>query len=423
MSKTLGQWALVLAAVPTLVVFGVSEARAQSRAQPLTLGHALEAMRAQHPLLGAADAEIEAADADAVGAGLWTNPVLDASYTPGVVQSSYDPSGYISWGITQFFEVSDTPGARARAARLREDATRSDRDALANELSIEVEQAFVDACNALAVRELWRTRVEMLRTVGAIVETRVGAGAAPRYDASRFAIVLRRAETSLGQAEAALATSRGELRAAIGPGVAELEGDPVCEGLGPPDLPSLETLIAQLTDRPDLVAARSRASAADATTTVASRAVLPGFGLRLGGAFGQGPGQVDLYAGVVLPLPVIDYGQGTIRAAEHRASSAHRQVESLEISSEARLRGLYQGAVVARETESATASSRGRSTEMLDEARAGYESGQFSVLELADAFDAWGELGLLTLEASLAARHAELDLARELGRSLRGGVR
>jgi outer membrane protein TolC len=56
---------------------------------------------------------------------------------------------------------------------------------------------------------------------------------------------------------------------------------------------------------------------------------------------------------------------------------------------------------------------------MLDEARAGYESGQFSVLELADAFDAWGEIHLVALDARRTARDAELALARELGRSLR----
>ncbi|MFN7699660.1 MAG: TolC family protein, partial [Deltaproteobacteria bacterium] len=182
-----------------LLVAVVSSVPAPSVAQELTLARALGVMRAEHPLLRAADADIDAAEAEVVDAGLWSNPVLDASYNPGVVQSSYGAAGYLTWGLTQFFEVADTPGARARVARLREAATRSDRDALASELSIEVEAAFVHACDAAARHELWQARLEQLRTVASIVETRVEAGASPRYDRDRFAIVLRRGEASLAR--------------------------------------------------------------------------------------------------------------------------------------------------------------------------------------------------------------------------------
>lgn len=407
----------ILILLGLVMCLGVLPTRAS--AQGFTLDRALSAMRDGHPLLRAADAEVDAADADVVDAGLWSNPVLDASYNPGVVQSSYDPAGYLTAGLTQFFEVSDTPGARARVARLREAATRSDREALANELAIEVEAAFVHACDAEAHRALWQTRLEQLRTVESIVATRVEAGAAPRYDRERFALVLRSAEASLARAEAELSAARGELRASIGPGARAIAGPPVCEGLEVPPLPPREALEATLADRPDLAAARSRAEAADASIAVASRSVMPGFALRLGANFGAAPGQVDLYAGVALPLPMLDYGQGSIRAAEGRAASAHRQLEAREVAAAERLAALHESAEIAREAEVRVGASVASSASMLDEARAGYESGQFSVLELADAFDAWGEIHLVAIDARRTARDAELALARELGRSLR----
>jgi cobalt-zinc-cadmium efflux system outer membrane protein len=245
---------------PVLVSALASATPTPAEAQELTLDRALAVMRREHPLLRAAEAELDAADADAVDAGLWTNPVLDASYNPGVVQSSYDPAGYFAWGITQFFEVADTPGARARVARLREDATRSDRDALARELEIEVEAGFVRACDAEARRALWQMRLEQLRTVDSIVEARVDAGAAPRYDLERFSIVLRSAEAALARADAELAAVRGELRATIGPGARTLAGPPVCDGLDAPPLPTREALEGALVERPDLVAARASCS-------------------------------------------------------------------------------------------------------------------------------------------------------------------
>ncbi len=57
--------------------------------------------------------------------------------------------------------------------------------------------------------------------------------------------------------------------------------------------------------------------------------------------------------------------------------------------------------------------------EMLTEAQAGYIAGRFSVLELADAYAAWRDARLRGSDLATDARRAELDLGREIGRSLR----
>ena len=57
--------------------------------------------------------------------------------------------------------------------------------------------------------------------------------------------------------------------------------------------------------------------------------------------------------------------------------------------------------------------------EMLREAQAAYLAGRFSVLELADAYAAWREARMRALNLAAAARRAEIDLGRELGKPLR----
>jgi outer membrane protein TolC len=56
---------------------------------------------------------------------------------------------------------------------------------------------------------------------------------------------------------------------------------------------------------------------------------------------------------------------------------------------------------------------------MLQEAQAGYLAGRFSVLELADAYGAWRESRLRALDLAAAARQAEIELGRQVGKSLR----
>lgn len=404
-----------------------------SGTQSYDLDAAIDAMRAAHPALVAARLGIDAARGDETDAALWSNPVATGLWTPAVTRSTYDPAGYVSWGVSQFLELSDTPGARRRAAALLVRAAEDDSRATERLLALEVESHAVALAASTRRRDIADTYVRSLGDAARIVDARVNAGAAPQYDASRIAIALAAARADLAEAEADVLRARGELRASIGPGVEQLHGELRFDLDEAPNLPSTQALLTALRDdRADLASLRQQASSASASIDVARRAVFPGLTLTLGGDFGGGPGQLDLLVGVAVPLPVIDVGQGTIAAAEARADMARAVVDAVELPTREQITAIHDEVITRRAALDAyRATGVSASDAMLSEARAGYEqgsaSGRFSVLELADAFEAWRDAKVREVDLLENTRDAELDLGRAIGASLRassaGGAR
>jgi cobalt-zinc-cadmium efflux system outer membrane protein len=404
-----------------LLCFTSSPARLYAEEARFSLADALRAMRAQHPLLKNVELSVSAAKADQVVAKLWTNPSLSGSYTAGLHRSSYDNVGYVSYGLTQFLELSNAPGARKRAAALLVAAARADLAATDVQLSLDVEAAIVSVALAERKVALIDGALRLLEQAADVVDKRVLAGASPRYDQARIAVTTATAHADLGVARADQARAWAELRAAVGPGMRALQGTPdyVLEDAAPlPEPSALLEILAQ--HRPDVEAAKSRARAAEADVSVAKRSVWPGFALSALGGFGAAPGQVDVGVGLAVPVPVLDRGQGAIPAAEARARRALAYRDAVLIPASARLAGMHAEITARRAAlEEYTKAAVASGDEMLREAQAGYLAGRFSVLELADAYGAWRESRLRALNLAAAARNAEIDLGRELGKPLR----
>jgi cobalt-zinc-cadmium efflux system outer membrane protein len=385
-----------------------------------SLADSLRIMRASHPQLLAQRDEVRARDADVVDTKLWSNPRFDTIYAKGVRHSSYDDFGYLFYGVTQFIEVSNAPGMRKRQSTFLASAERAEQDSLVNELSLDLESALIDLVAAQRTQALLDNTLLLLESAGRIVNERVQAGAAPRYDASRIAVTLAIAHADRAEGSANLARAWAEFRAAVGPRAAELRGEPDYDLDSGPELPEVERLLAFLDrSRPDLVAARARAASAEAAVRVSRRNVFPGVNVTLAGGYGAGPRQVDVGFNLSVPLPVIDHGQGAIPAAQARADEAHAEVDALRVPAMLRIQGMQQEV---SQLKRALAEYRARGVasgeEMLNEAQAGYLAGRFSVLELADAYRAWREARLREIALGASARQAEVDLGRELGRPL-----
>ncbi len=410
-------WILPFASASSLS----AQSDALEAAPGFSLVDALRAMRTQHPLLRSASFAVRAAQADKRGAKLWSNPTLAGSYTAGVRHSSYDPSGYASYGVTQALELRNAPGARGRVAELLVLASRADYDAVDLELTLDVESAFIDVAAAQRKVELIGRAVNLLDQAAHVVTQRVSAGASPRYDASRIAVTIAGVHADYASSQADLARAQAELRAAIGPGAASLRGTPSYALESEPVLPAPEALLELLVrGRPDLEAARQRAASAHASILAARRSVWPGVAVSLLGGFGAAPSQVDVGVGLSVPLPAIDHGQGAIPAAEARALQAAADAEALLVPARERVVGM-RAEILARRRAFAEYGQLafGSGDEMLTEAQAGYLAGRFSVLELADAYAAWRDARLRVIDLAADARKAELDLGREMGRSLR----
>jgi multidrug efflux system outer membrane protein len=396
-------------------------ARARAEGPEFGLAEALRAMRAEHPALTAAALAVEAAKFDVRDAALWSNPAASIAYTPGVRASSYDRAGYLNYGLTQFMELSNVPGARKRAAQRLVAASAADQRALLVEMSLDVESALIDLVTAEHKQALIKRALELLNGAADVVEKRFQAGASPRYDTTRIGVTIATAHADHDSALADQARAWAELAAAIGPGMRRLQGSaqyPLERALPLPDASALLALAER--ERPDLEAARQRKAAADAQVSAAKRSVWSGVGLSALGGFGAAPRQIDVGVGLNANLPVIDRGQGSVPAAESRARQAEASRAALLAPATQRIAGRRRE-VEARQRalEDYTQRANVASDEMLQEAQAGYVAGRFSVLELADAYSAWRESRLRALDLAAAARQAEVDLEREVGVLLR----
>jgi len=396
------------------------ELPAQRRAPQMPAGpmfslqQAIVAMQRGHLLLQATKANVRAAAADTVGAGLWTNPTLDGGYARGITSAQNDVAGYISLGVTQFVETAGAPGARRQAAAMVEQAVLSDGQTLSRGLEYSVEEAYV-ALAAAATRQLvYLESNEELERANQIVHARVKAGAAPNYDATRIAVALAQSQASLGDAEANMLRSRGDLDAAIGPEATALNGLPALDLYEIASASTLENWLEIVQrERPDVRAAQNRAKAAQAQVAVARAAVQPGFGLRGGIAYGNTPQEFDILVGISLPLPLNDRGQGAIASALAHAESANFAVDALALQAVQRVRSAYHE-FVRRRLAHAAYFERGvfRSLSMVSEAEAGYRAGKLSVLELVDAYVANRDSRLRAIDLAESAQLADVKLRR-----------
>ncbi len=379
-----------------------------------SLQQAIAAMQGGHLLLQSTQANVRAAAADTVGAGLWTNPTLDGGYSRGITSAQNDVAGFISVGVTQFVETADAPGARRQAAAMVEQAVIFDGQALARNLQFAVEEAYVTLA-AAATRQLVYSESNLeLERANQIVLARVKAGAAPSYDATRIAVALAQSHASLGDAEAEMLRSRGDLDAAVGPGAAGLTGLPALDLYTIASASTLENWLEIVgRERPDVRAAQNRAKAAEAQIAVARASVQPGFGLRGGLAYGNTPQEFDVLISVSLPLPLNDRGQGSIAAALAYAESANFAFDAMALQAVQRVRSAYHE-FVRRRLAHAAYFERGVFTSlgMVTEAEAGYRAGKLSVLELVDAYVANRDSRLRAVGLAESAQLADVKLRR-----------
>jgi outer membrane protein, heavy metal efflux system len=389
-------------------------------ARSFSLDDAISAMRRGHPALRGAAAGIRAARSDAVAAGLWTNPVVDASYGRGLRHTQSDRLGATSFGVTQFLEITGAPAARRRAASFQSVAVEQDYSSLALTLSLDVKAAVFALAAAEQRVAVLHDTIQTLDLVRNVVQDRVDAGGAPRYDASRMNVAFALVEADLGDAEGDRAAARGDLDVAVGPAADGLVGGPSVDLLSFTEVGEADALVRFAeSHRSDLHAASLRTKGAEASVSATRRAVFQGLGVRLGSAFGSSPGEWDMSLGVTVPLPVVDRGQGAVPAAVARVEQARAEESSLRIALRQRLkaaRNEVSKRVAAVRQYQVTAAADGQA--MALEARAAYEAGKFSALELSDAVLAVRDTRLRGIELALAAQLAATELERTLGAQL-----
>ena len=271
------------------------------------------------------------------------------------------------------------------------------------------------------------TAAQELERVKQVIADRVGAGANPQYDRVRVSVEQSALLEKRTESEAALYAARVALAQTIGKDVVALSL--VAEDLTeePREIPQdARALVSDgLERRAEVAAARARVLASDLRIASAKRAVVPAPDVSLGyshyfdipGANGSLSGGA-LTAGLSVPLPLFDRGQGTI-------GRSHAEAEAQ------RLRAQQTSVTIGREVEAAHATAlvrvatwrRFRDTvapdveRMRQMAEVGYREGRATILELLDAYSTYLDARTRTVDLRGAALRAGLTLERAVGPS------
>lgn len=350
---------------------------------------------------------VEAAEADALAAGLLPNPTLGYSRdrnrgTPGATEET--------WQIAQTFDVSGRRGLRREAADRRVDAANAGNTLRRSEIAAEIRHRFHETLFKQETVRATKTWTQRFIRVESLVEKLAKAGEASGYDRRRLTRERQTAQARLSTEQADLDRAAERLAALIGlPGKAAAS---VTGVLPPTAPPPLDKALPRLEQRPDLQVLSRRAEAADLEGRAASRGWVPDVTL------GVGPKRTDngitrengTLVTFSIPLPVFDRQQAGEKRALAEALNARAEYSLTRARAEGDLRGLH------RQVERLTTAANDYrthavvgSSELLRIAETAYQGGESTLLELLDAYRGALEAEITALNLEWKAREARIE--------------
>ena len=415
-------------------------------AAPFTLRDVLDSALARHPVIGAAQARVRAAQGMRTTAGAFGNPVIgyEVDDTPfpggGRLPAGLDREGMAT--VTLPLEGLYQRAPRMHAADNLVRAAEADVITARQQLALEVSRAYYQTALAQISVVAARDLTGWLDSVVAYDRARVHEGATAEADLIRAELERDRSAADAAMQAADLARARAELAAFVGdsgiasplvvavtdaplvmPGAVSSGNVGIVAQRATPPAP-IDSAFAH---RSELRASQERLSAAGATVATERGMLIRQLGVTIGAK--QTLGTSSLIAGISLPLPLFDQNRGEVARA-----SAEREAASYELAADRRMvRAEVEGAAEAARvlTEQAALLSRGGPDRFLsraDEARrialGAYREGAVPLIQVLDAARAWSDARVAyyhTLfaqhESVLALLSAEgLDLFTELPR-------
>lgn len=407
MNRVCGRVALACALTTFAPIAG---AWAQPASKPMTLAQALDTAREGSPLLGAANASVEAARARQTQAGAGINPELsfDVENFAGNGLLSGMDSSESTLGISQQLELggkrearTDTAGRQADVSVIRALITRADLDRT-------VRERFADLAAAGERLELASLALERAKKLSGVAKSLVDAGREPPLRLLRAQAQETQALAQLNIASVDLAVAQHALSSLWG-------GRPVgVEAVGPWEFQRSEdrlnsapneTLDYRLSKAEhDVAEASLRLEKANAWVDVTVSASMRRF---------EATGDRAWVAGIRIPIPIQNTNAGGIAAAraEDRAAEFRVSVALIEAvrmlndaraafeAADARVRALESTAVLQAE-------------EALNLAQIGYEAGRFQLIDVLDAEEAFSSIRNALIDAKLARAKAGAALVR-----------
>ncbi len=398
----------------------------------LTRTGAVDTLQRENLSLVAAKHRLTQARADVVAAGVWTNPNITVNslfLTHGAVTGGEKE---FSVSVDQVIPIAGQVGLRKDFARGMLTAEERAYAAAVWDIVNDARIAYVDLQRAQARWRVVRGGIADLAKVEIVVGARAAAGANAAYDRIRVDVERSKLEGRLAQVEADLLTARASLAQSVGKSldarsltVEDVMDDVADAAKASAATPAeIDALVKRaLTNRPDVGSARARADAGELRVAYLRRNVVPSPDVSLGymrvidapgAAFGTSGGAV--LAGISMPIPILDRGQGTIDRGLAIAAEDRARRDGVELA----VRREIERAVATLAVRAATWK-RFRDTTSLDIDRLrtigelSYREGRMTILELLDAYASFVDAQDRRVDLQAQAAKAALDLERALG--------
>ena len=300
---------------------------ATNQIESLTLDQALEMAERRHPQLAESRALVEAASGRAQQAGAFPNPeaILGAQQIP--IQSYPVPDRQYLAGFGQAIPLGNRL-AKARDAELLEREVRlRGLETVHRQLRKRVHGSFATALYQESAFQAQGRITAGLASVVAVTKARLDAGDVIPQDLARSEMELARAEVELRRSESMRKQGLIALAAAVGD--PDLEVKSVEGSLDVAfEVPTLDSLAANLSTQPELKAAEAGVRASTARIDLAKAERIPDVKVEALYHRLEVSGQNTFDVGLSIPLPLFNRNQGRLREARSEALAAEARVRN-----------------------------------------------------------------------------------------------
>jgi len=391
---------LFVAALSGGVIAAASEAKPTVKhVESLSLDQALEMAESLQPELAEARAMVEAAEGRARQAGAFPNPeaILGALQLPLDANAS-NQREYVA-GVGQTLPLSGRLSKARQAELLDREVRARGLEVKRRDIRKRVHSAFA---TALYQEKAYQAQSEIQRNAGKAVATtqaRVGAGDALREDVARVEMELARAKVESKRAESLRDQALVALTSAMGDAtlsVKSLAGtlDATFE------IPTLESLAANLSAQPESVLADADIRARTARVELAKAERIPDVKVELLYHRLEASQENTLDVGLSIPLPLFNRNQGRLREARAEAAAAEARSRMTQNELATRLRESHLQLTTAL-ANSGTLKTEilSRAETVLKGAEARYAAGDISLAEILPVRRDWAAVQLSYLES------------------------
>jgi cobalt-zinc-cadmium efflux system outer membrane protein len=372
-----------------------------------------------HPELRASRARTRQAQAEARGARLLQNPVLDASLSniPLVHGSGgVGDTAIVGVGLSETFELGKR-GPRGAAADLRERAAQFDTTTTLSD-RITIARDALGRAVQLGLRvNILAESLEDAERAATLERTRLEQKALSGMDYDRLLLDLANLRADFARDQAEYAAARADCAAAL---AAECDLTGTNEDdlmLLAPDTGSAEQRIES---RSDVRSLGYEAAAAERDATLASNRAIPDVTLRVGYVYDRWVTNGDiahtLGFGVALPLPFVDHGQHDAAKAKAHAVELDAEKQATVEEARADVRGLLsRKAALEKNIDTLEHDTLPRSSGVLTSAEAAFHEGGVSLTDFLLARRNHIALSLTRLDQRFELFEVENELYRVLG--------